>query len=313
MASRNKDLTGSVNPILTQFAVGYRNARFIGDRVAPIVESMTESGTLFSFGKEGFYLYDTERALRTNAKKIDFAVSKDTYRCAEHALESSLDYKELEAAEKYGADKVLQLQRRQINLVQRALTVEHEKAVADIVFSGTYYATGNKTTLSGTSQWSDKTNSAPFTDIKTGIAAARADLGVRPNTMVLGFDAFHELTDHPDVLERIKYSERAVVTEDILANVFGMANVLVGESVYSTDAGVFTDLWSDSCALIYLPTGQGEEVEGTSVHTVTIAEVGYPEVKTYQEKNVESYRTTRKYQVKNINTSFGYLILDVKA
>jgi len=85
--------------------------------------------------------------------------------------------------------------------------------------------------------------------------------------------------------------------------------VLVGKAVYSTDAGVFTDIWTDNAALVYTPD-KGEMVEGTTPHTVLIEEEGYPEVRSYDEKDVKSYRTTRKYVVKNISTSYGYLIVD---
>jgi hypothetical protein len=312
MAGRQNQIAGETNPILTKFAAGYKAVNGIAQFVAPIVESLTPTGTLFSFGKEGFYLYDTERALRANAKKIDFHLSKDTYACTEHALEASLDYKELEAAEKYGAQEVLKLKQRSINLVQNALQVELEKAVAAYLFDATYYASGNKATLSGTSQWSDTANSNPISAIKTGMAAARADMGVDPNTLVLGYTAFNTLIDHPAIIERVKYSMKAVITEELLAQLLNLKNVYVGRKVYSTDAGVFTDIWGDYAALIYVPEA-GELVEGTTPHTIVIEEKGYPEVKTYQEKKVESYEVTRKYQVKNVSTSNGYLFTDTTA
>ena len=121
MASRLKTIQGETNPILTKFSLGYKAIQGIAKLVAPIVKSLTESGTLFSFGKEGFYLYSTERALRADAKRAYFALSKDTYRCVEHAIETPLDYKELEAAKKYGADKVLQLEKRAVDFCNKIM------------------------------------------------------------------------------------------------------------------------------------------------------------------------------------------------
>lgn len=313
MASRLNTIQGEVNPILTKLAVGYSSLqRFIARKVAPVIESLTESGTIYTFGKEGFMLYDTERALRANAKKIDFAVSKDTYRCAEHALESSLDYAELEAAEKYGAQKVLSLKKRALNLINRALDIELEKAVADIVFSGTYYASGNKTTLTGTDQWSHA-SSDPIAQLSTGKAAARADMGVVPNTLVLGYDSYEQLCKHASIKAMFTDMRDKPVLFDAmdLAAILKFKNVFVGEAVYSTDAGVFTDLWGDYAALIYLPE-PAEEAEGTTPHTVIIEEAGYPRVKEYPGKKTIDIEDTRKYTVKNISTSYGYLISDTK-
>lgn len=310
MAGRNKQIQGETNPILTKFATGYKPVQGIARLVAPIVKSLTESGTLYSFGKEGFMIYDSERALRAATKKIDFHLSKDTYRCVEHALESSLDYKEIEIAERYGAQKLLSLQKRAVLLTQRALEVELEKAVADILFSATYYATGNKVTLTGGDKFSDTANSDPVGVVDTGMAAARADMGVEPNTGVIGYTAWQTLKDHPQIVDRIKYSMKAVLTPELVAEVLGLEKLYVGKSVYSSDAGVFTDLWADFFALIYVPP-EAEMPEGTTPHTVIIEEEGYPEVKSYNSKKTVDYETTRKYQVKNVSTSNGYLISDM--
>jgi hypothetical protein len=75
---------------------------------------------------------------------------------------------------------------------------------------------------------------------------------------------------------------------------------------------VFTDLWGDYAALVYLPENM-EMPEGTTPHTVIIEEEGYPEVKTYDDKKVRLYEVTRKYQVKQIDNTFGYLICDTTA
>lgn len=312
MPSRIKTIQGEVNPILTQFAIGYRNPQLIARQVAPVISTPTESGTVFSFGKEGMMLYNTERALRANAQKMDFYLTKTTYRCVEHALETSLDYKELEAAQRYGADQVLKLEQRAINMVQRALEVELEKAVADILFGASYYATNNKVTLSGTSQWTDKSNADPIKNILDGKAAARDDMGVEPNTVVFGYDAWRSFREHPTVLDRIKYSQRAIVTTDIAATLLDVEKVYVGQGVYAQDDGTFVDLWGDNCALIYTPPAP-ELADGTTPHTIILEEMGYPQVKTYDMKKTRDYEVTRKYDVVNVDTSFGYLIIDTNA
>jgi hypothetical protein len=310
MASRLETLRGQVDPILTQFAIGYKSADLIAEQVCPVVDVYVDGGTIVTFGKEGFYLYDTERALRANAKKADFVVGKDTYQVAENAFETSLDYDELDAATSVGADAVMKLEQRSVQFTQLALARRLEYTVANIVLSGTYYASGNKVTLTGDDKWSSA-NSDPLGQIKTGIKAARADMGIEPNTLVLGYDAYWELAAHAQIKAMFsdnKDKEIVLRAEDIAA-LLRLQRVIVGKSNYSTDAGVFTDLWTDSAALIYLPP-PAELVEGTTPHTVIFRRAGYPIVRTYNEKKVRSYETTRKHQVKNISTSNGYLIED---
>jgi len=313
MASRLETLGAQVDPILTSFAIGYKSVDFIARKVCPIITSINDSGALFSFGKEGFHLYDTERALRANAKKADYAISRDTFALAEHAFETSLDYRELAKAREIGAAQVLQLEKRSMNFTQMILERKLEYTVANIVLSGTYYASGNKVTLTGDDQWSSA-NSDPVGQIKTGIKAARADMGVEPNTLILGYDAYWELSEHAQLksmMTDMKDKPMRITAPD-LASLLRLDNVYVGKSNYSTDAGVFTDLWTDSAALVYIPPDP-EMVEGTTPHTVIIELAGYPVGRQYPEKKVVSYETTRYYQVKNISTSFGYLIGDCVA
>lgn len=67
------------------------------------------------------------------------------------------------------------------------------------------------------------------------------------------------------------------------AELLEMENVYVGKGVYSSDGSTFADLWTDSVALLYVPSNP-ELVEGTTPHTVVIEEEGFPEVRTYDEK-----------------------------
>ena len=312
MANRLTTIQGSVNPILSQFAKGYKSGERIAKLVAPVIRSYTESGTYYIFGKEGMRIIDTERALRAMSKQTDFEIDSTTYRCEEHALHTPLDYKEIEAAQKYGASAVLSLETRAINFVQNLLEIELEKAVADIVFDSTYFS-GNNTTLTGDDQWSSA-NSDPLGQIKTGIQAARADMGIEPNTLILGYTAYWALAMHAQIKAMVTDSvnKPITVTAPDLANLLRLKNVFVGQAAYTTDAGVFTDLWTDSAALIYLPENM-EMPEGTTPHTVIIEEEGYPEVKTFDDKKVRLYEVTRKYDIVNIDNTFGYLIEDTVA
>lgn len=309
---RRTELRGSTNPILSQFATGYKNARLIGDIVVPNVETLTPTGTYFKMGKEGFYLYNTKRAIRSEAQKMHSAFASATFENIENALESPLDYKEIRIAEKYGADKVLKLKKRTGMSVSLALAVAREKEKSDILFSGTYYASGNKVTLAGTDQWTDKTNSTPLEDIRTGIKAARADMGIEPNTITMGYLAWDAFKFHPTVLAKIKNSKNAFVTIEDAKEIIGIQNIIVGPAVYATDAGVFTDLWTDNVALHYLPV-QGELEEGVPIHSVCFNTIGYPIVREYQNKKTLDLEETQEYSVNNVDTSNGYLIIDVAA
>lgn len=58
-----------------------------------------------------------------------------------------------------------------------------------------------------------------------------------PNKLVLGYDTFNALKEHPDLLERVKYTgstpNPAQVTTNVLAQLFGVDEVLVLDAVYN--------------------------------------------------------------------------------
>lgn len=313
MSSRLARLGASVDPILTRFAVGYKDEAFIAKKVLPVVPVLAHSGTYYTFGKEGFYLYDTERALRANANKANWEPSSATFTCERHAFETSLDYEELEQARRYGGAQVLKLEQRSTKFTQMILERRLEKKVADIVFSATYYASGNKVTLSGDDQWSSA-NSDPIGQVETGIKAARADMFVEPNTLVLGYNPYWALSTHAQLMAKLSdnVTKRMRLTPQQIADVLQIERVIVGKSGYATDAGVFTDLWGDFAALVYTPPDP-EMIDGTTPHSVIIEQTGWPKVRAYDNKKTRDYETERKYVVKNVSTSFGYLIADTVA
>ena len=61
-----------------------------------------------------------------------------------------------------------------------------------------------------------------------------------PNKLALGYDAYNALTEHPDIVERVKFGgstiNPAIVTRQALAAILGFEEVKVLESTYNTAA-----------------------------------------------------------------------------
>ncbi len=70
-------------------------------------------------------------------------------------------------------------------------------------------------------------------DYRENIAAAT---GMMPNVLVLGSSVKKALRNNPDILDRIKYTQRGSVTNEILAALFELDKVVVARSVYNSAA-----------------------------------------------------------------------------
>lgn len=300
-----------VDPVLTTLARGYSNAQLVAVALFPFAVVEKEAGKIPQFGKEAFKIYNTERALRAKSNRISpEGTSMIDFVCDEHDLEYPVDYRESE-------ESMFPLEEHATMVVTEGIRLRHEKKCADLAQAAANYPTGNKVTLSGTSQWTDYTNSDPIAVIEAAKEAVRSKTGKRPNTMIIGALTYKALKNHPKLLERIKYSMTGVVTIDLMKQIFGIPNIFVGESVYASDAGTFSDIWADNCILAYVPGApqSGERTPYDPSFAYTLRKRGKPEVDKRDEEGgkLRLIRNTDIFVPKIVGAEAGYLISDTNA
>jgi hypothetical protein len=64
------------------------------------------------------------------------------------------------------------------------------------------------------------------------------------NTLVLGYDVFKSLKNHPDLVDRIKYTSSQTITTDMLAAMFDIPRVMVAKAVKATNNEGATEAYS---------------------------------------------------------------------
>lgn len=240
---------------LTNLSIGFPNGDFVGPALLPAVPVKKQSDKYYVFGYEGWGLDPGGdlRAPGTVANEIPgMKVSTDTYFAQEHALQIAVTDEERE-----NADSPFAPDRDGAELVTNKVWLQREVAIKTLVTTAANYATGNSVTLSGTAQFNDYTNSNPIGIIKTAIRAIHAKLFVRPNTAIIPWEVMSILEDHPAFIERIKYSERGIVTEEIIASMIGVSNIIVagaGQNVSNPGQAVSLGyLWGKDIILAYVP------------------------------------------------------------
>ncbi|PIQ83883.1 MAG: hypothetical protein COV75_05075, partial [Candidatus Omnitrophica bacterium CG11_big_fil_rev_8_21_14_0_20_63_9] len=157
----------------------------------------------------------------------DWAITTQTYSAEEYGWEELIDDRERE-----NADDPIAPDRDSTEVATDIVLIAYEQRVVDLVTS-TANITQN-TTLSGTSQWSDFANSDPFTDVRTGIDTIQKATGVRPNALAMGYEVWNKLQDHPDLLERVKYTQRGLITREIVAAAFDLEEIHVSRALKNT-------------------------------------------------------------------------------
>lgn len=239
-----------VDPALSNVSIKYTNETFIADLIFPIVRVEKQTGKYYVYDKSNLRVDKTNRAAGSGANEIDVGMAaRGTFICDDHALKGFVADEVQDQA-----DAALNPLIDETENITEKLLLDREITLATMLAS-----TGNmtqNTTLSGTSQWSDYNNSDPIADVRTARTTIHTNTFKRPNTMFMSKTVFDVLVDHPAVIERIKYSQLGVVTAELMARVFQVDKIIVGEAGYNSAAEGQTDslayVWGKHCWLAYI-------------------------------------------------------------
>lgn len=230
---------------LTNISVAFlQNAsNFVASRVFPNIRVQKQSDVYYTYDRGFFNRNQAKlRAPATEAAIAGFGLSTDNYRADVVALKTQLAW-QVEA----NADAPVQLERANTELLLHQMLIQKEVDWATKYFGsgiwGTNYAGVASSPGTGeVVQWSDQTSGDPIGDIRDAKTDIMESTGMMPNTMVMSQRVLDALIDHPDIVDRIKYSggvgntNPAMASEQTLAQLFGIDRILVMRAIQNTAA-----------------------------------------------------------------------------
>ncbi|MEN6625216.1 MAG: hypothetical protein ABFD69_03195 [Candidatus Sumerlaeia bacterium] len=244
-----------IDAALTNLSVGYRNPAFIADVLAPVVPVRKQSDKYFIYDSERaqFRPSDDKRAPGTEASEIGFDISSDSYYCEDHALASVIADEERE-----NADPAIQPAIDRTEFLRAKIDLNKEIELAAMLTSTSVIT--QSTTLSGDAQWSDP-DSDPVAEVEARKATIMGAVQVLPNTLVLPYPVYASVRVHDAVRACMGANYTGAITEQMLAQIFDVENVLVARSFKNTAAAGQTPsmsyVWGKDALLAYVPTRPG--------------------------------------------------------
>lgn len=213
-----------VDTLLTAWGVGFdqEEAGFVADRIMPIVPVEQQSDKYVVWGKESWRTVDDLATPRSVIREIDYEVSSTTYTCDGHALEVFIENARNE-------DPPHNKLRDAVYLLSKQLHLNREKAVIDAAV-----ATGASATASATVAWGSTGTTTIVQDVDTWKQTVRNTIGSYPNVAVMGPDVLRVLKTCAEIRNYLQYSVGGVVTEQLLASLFGLDEVLVSTAAYDS-------------------------------------------------------------------------------
>lgn len=226
-----------IDRALTNISVAYLQdaSAFIADKVFPIVPVKRQSDVFYIYNKGDFMRDEAQvRGAGTESAGGDYGVeASDPYYCRKHAF-----HKDVTAEERANYDDPLDADTDATDFVSQKMLIRREMEWASKFFAAGVWGTeiegkAASPSVGQTLQW-DQATSNPIKDITDAGVAMASETGYKPNTLVLSPYAFNALKNHEDILDRIKYTQRGIVTADLLATLFEVDKVLVAWSVVNS-------------------------------------------------------------------------------
>lgn len=236
-----------VDAVLTNISVAFiQNAEeFAAGRVFPVVPVQKQSDRYFVYDRGDFFR-DTMKVRAPGTESAGGGYKLDntpTYYADVWSL-----HKDIDDPTRANSDNPLNPDRdATLYLSQQALIRMEKQFVTDWFKTGVWTADQTGVAAApGANQfvrW-NVGGSTPIKDIRAQRTAVKKRTGYNPNKLTLGQDVWDVLQDHADFIARIQYSQKGIVTQELVAEVLGLDEVIVAGAIETTSAEGQTDAFA---------------------------------------------------------------------
>lgn len=238
--STGRDL--HVDVPLSNVVVGRRPEGFIADQLLPVTPVSKQSDIYYKYNHGHFRRHETNltaRAPGTEAKKVHFTVTSDTYFAPNYALGTDWPVED-----EVNHDEVLMWSEASAINISDRLMVDYEIRVANLAVG----STNVQTVTSINTAWSNTTGSRPLDDIMGEKENFRQATGLMPNIAIIPEQVMTFLRRN-DQLRDVLFGDRGgLVSEQQLATLIGVDRILVPAAQVNTFGETETENGSWSLA-----------------------------------------------------------------
>lgn len=218
-----------VNVPLTNVSVAYfqDQSNFVADKVFPVIPVDKQANLYNRYSKSQWRKTNAQkRAPGTESVGTGYDITRDQYYCDVYAI-----HKDITDQDRAAADSEWALDKDATNLVSNDLLLMREVGWQQTFFQTGVWAVDEAGVASAPSanqflQW-DQASSDPITQFAALQENFIQQSGRKANKLVLGAHSYNALKNHPDLIDRIKYTQRGIVTTDLIATLLDVEKVFV--------------------------------------------------------------------------------------
>lgn len=221
-----------VNRPLTNISIAFMQdlKNFVAGRVFPSVSVSKQSDVYFKYTQADWFRSDAQkRAPGTESAGSGFGISTDSYSCDVFAL-----HKDIDDQVRDNQDDPIALDRDAAQWLAQQLLLKLEKEwVAEFFTTSVWTGSTTAGDITPSTLWS-ASGSDPVADVDAQKDSMLRKTGYMPNKLVVGPKIHTALRSNAAILDRIKYTQKGVPTEDILASLFGVDEYMVARATENT-------------------------------------------------------------------------------
>ncbi len=240
-----------VDTLLTAISIGYSNPDYIAPLIAPVVPVPRPTGFVPTYMQSDWFRNNANRrGTGTLSRRGSFQLGTDTYAVVRDSFGFEL------------ADEVRDATMEPYNMDRDGTLFATDKVLMaqEMDFSTRLFTTGVWTDAAGYVQWNDYGASTPLLLVVQALDDIEGRIGREGNTIIMGKQVFTTLRWHPDLLDTIKYTQRAILTEELIASLFGIDKLLIGRGIYTASpegtaeaSVVYQRIWGKHMLVLYNP------------------------------------------------------------
>ena len=215
-----------ISKALTNLTINYTNGDFIAQDLLKDIPVMSESDQYYVYSSDR-QLPETSRANGALANMVTWEVSTAAYHLTEHSLKDVITGRDLDNAESQ-----LQLRKVTVENLMEKILLRQEYEMQKVLFTTTTFSS-NGTLTSATSMRYVTTTSAPIQQALSACSVILRDSGMKPNKIATNFHGFMSLKENLNIIDRYKYTQKGILTKELLAAAFDVDEFHVGTTSYN--------------------------------------------------------------------------------
>tara|TARA_R100000664_G_scaffold33955_1_gene52978 strand:- start:303 stop:1274 length:972 start_codon:yes stop_codon:yes gene_type:complete len=222
-----------VDAALSQMSVAYiqKATNFVARRMMPVVPVQFRSDKYFVYDQADFLRDEAQlRAAGTESAGSEYALSTATYTAERYAL-----HKDIADEVRHNADPAIDPERDAVSFLMQKMLIHEDRKFAQDFMKTSVWGADKRGAGNDFANWTVST-----TDIIAQIDAwgdiIQKATGNRPNKLLLSRDVYAVVKNNATILESIKYTQTGVITQELLAGLLGLDEVVVADGVYNSAA-----------------------------------------------------------------------------